>query len=86
MCLVVFRCCSVSVVFILSAPMKYCETRMLASFAQVQLFISNIPNTDLYNNPSRFIKFLCNRLDVSSYLININSIYSDFYFLYLFFF
>lgn len=32
MCLVVFWCCAVSVV---SVPMKYCETRMLATFAQV---------------------------------------------------
>lgn len=30
MCLVVFWCCAVSVV---PAPMKYCETRMLATFA-----------------------------------------------------
>lgn len=37
-CLVVFWCCSVSVVS--SAPMKYCETRMLATFAQVTIIFT----------------------------------------------
>lgn len=39
MCLVVFRCCAVSVVDLWTSAahvsMKYCETRMLASFVQV---------------------------------------------------